>query len=83
MTTTNITDFRKNIFAYMEQAVKFNDTVNVTTKNGSAIIMSEDDYNNIMETLYIKSIPGLSESIIEAAKEPLEDGVRYNEGEEW
>ena len=36
MTNTNATNFRKNIFEYLNQAVEYNDVINVTTKNGNA-----------------------------------------------
>lgn len=55
MTNTNITNFRQNAFEYINQAVEFNDIVNVSTKKGNAIIMSEEEYNSIMETLYLTS----------------------------
>ena len=61
MLNTNITNFRKNIFALLEQTIKFNEPVNVSTKDGNAVIISEDDYNGLMETLYISSIPNMKE----------------------
>lgn len=69
MTNTNITNFRKDIFNLLEQTIKYNEPLNISTKNGNAIVLSEEDYNNIMETLYIMSIPGLKDEIIERAKD--------------
>lgn len=83
MTNTNITNFRKNIFEYIEQAVEFNEVINVNTKNGNAVVMSEQDYRNLIETLHIASVPGLVEEIKAAAEEPLEDCAVYDENEEW
>lgn len=83
MTNTNITNFRKNLFAYINQAVEYNDVVNISTKNGNAVIMSEEDYNSLMETLYLTSVPGLVDSIKAAAREPLSEGIAYSEDEEW
>lgn len=83
MTNTNITKFRQKVFEYVNQAVEFNDVVNISTKNGNAIIISEDEYNSMIETLYLKSVPGLTESIKEAAAEPLEDCAVYAPEEEW
>ena len=59
MTNTNITNFRKNLFEYVDQAVMFGDVVNVSTKNGNAVILSEADYNSLLETLHLCSIPGM------------------------
>lgn len=83
MTNTNITNFRKNLFEYINQAVEYNDVVNVSTKNGNAVIMSEEDYNSLMETLYLVSVPGLADTIKEAGKEPLEESREYSEDEQW
>jgi len=81
MTNINVTNFRKNIFGYLNQAVEFNEVVNVSTKNGNAVIISEADYNALMETLYICSVPGLSEDIKEAGKTPLEECLSEDEVE--
>ena len=77
----NITNFRKDIYELLEQTIKFNEPINISTKNGNAVVLSEEDYNNLMETLYISSIPGLKEDIIEGLKEPLEDAISENEVE--
>lgn len=83
MTNTNATNFRKNAFEYFNQAVLYNDVINVNTKNGNAIVMSEEDYRGLMETLYLTSIPGMTQSIRDAAKEPAESCKHYDPKEEW
>lgn len=83
MTNINATNFRKNLFEYLNQAVMYNDVISVNTKNGNAIIMSEEDYRGIMETLYLTSIPGMKESILEGAKEPVDECEKYDPAEEW
>ncbi len=75
MLSTNVTALRKNLFAILEQTVKFNQQVNVTTKDGNAVIMSQDDYNSLMETLYLSSIPAMKEKIIEGLKTPIEECI--------
>lgn len=67
MTNTNITNFRKNIYELLETTIKYNEPLNISTKNGNAIVISEEDYNNLIETLYISSIPGLKNEIIKRA----------------
>ena len=64
MTSTNATNFRQNAFAYFDQAVVFGDVVNVNTKHGNAIVMSEEDYRAMVETLCLALIPGMTESIL-------------------
>ena len=41
MTNTNITAFRKNVFGFVDQAVTYGEVVNVTTKNGNAVIIRD------------------------------------------
>ena len=65
MTNTNVTNFRKSIYTMLENTIKYNEPINISTKNGNAIVLSEEDYNSLMETLYIYSIPGLKEEIID------------------
>lgn len=73
MLNTNITNFRKNIFSLLEQTIKYNEPVNISTKDGNAVIISEEDYNGLMETLYLCSVPGMKEMLIEGLKTPLDD----------
>ena len=53
MTNTNATNLRKNLFSYLESAIDYNDVINVNTKKGNAIIISEAEYNGLLETLYL------------------------------
>ena len=69
MTNTNIPSFSKNIYNLLQQTIKYNEPLNISTKNGNAVVLSEEDYNNLMETLYIMSVPGLKDEIIERSKD--------------
>ncbi len=79
MVNTNITNFRKNIFGILEQTIKFNEPVNISTKDGNAVILSEEDYNGLVETLYLSSIPTMKEKIIEGLRTPLDECVSEDE----
>ena len=82
MTNTNITSFRKDIYNLLEQTIKYNEPINISTKNGNAVVLSEEDYNSIMETLYITSIPNLKDEIINRVND--DDDEYVDEGEvEW
>lgn len=81
MTNTNITNFRKDIYELLEKTIKYNEPINISTKNGNAVVLSEEDYNNLMETLYISSIPELKEDIVKGLKEPIEDCIDEDEVE--
>ena len=73
MTNTNVTNFRQNAFEYFNLAVEYNDVITVNTKNGNAVVMSEEDYNGLMETLYLLSIPGMKERLEEGINTTIED----------
>lgn len=79
MTNINVTNFRKDIYELLDQTIKYNEPINISTKNGNAVVLSEEDYNNLMETLYISSIPELKKDIIEGMEEPIEDYVDEEE----
>lgn len=79
MLSTNITQFRKNIFSYVEQVIRFNQVVNVTTKDGAAVVMGQDDYNALMETVYLFSNPGTVRDIKEGLAASWEDCVPESE----
>ena len=81
MLNTNITNFRKNIFAILEQTIKYNEPVNISTKSGNAVIISEEDYNGLMETLYLSSIPKKKKKIIDGMNTPLNKCIPENEVE--
>ena len=79
MTNINVTNFRKDIYELLKQTIMFNEPINITTKDGNAVVISEEDYNALMETLYLNSIPGLKEEILEAADEPFEECIPMEE----
>ena len=79
MTNINITSFRKDIYNLLEQTIKYNEPINISTKNGNAVILSEEDYNSIMETLYIMSVPNLKNEIIKRATDDNEEYVNESE----
>ena len=81
MTNINITHLRKNLFGYINQAVEFNEVINVNTKIGNAVIISEDDYIGLMETLYLSSNPIVKKEILNGMATPIEECIPENEVE--
>ena len=75
MTNTNATNFRKNLFSMLEQTIRFNEPVNISTKDGNAVLMSEEDYRNVMATFELSENPVLHGKIKKGMSEPLEDCV--------
>jgi len=79
MTNTNATNLRKNLFDYLNLAIDFNDIITVNTKKGNAVILSEHEYNGLIETIYLTSIPGMKERFVEGLNAKKEDCVEF----EW
>ena len=79
MLDKNITNFRKNILSLPKQTIKYNEPMNVSTKDGNAVIISEDDYNSLVETIYISSNQKQREKIIEGLNTPLRECIPENE----
>lgn len=79
MTNTNATNFRQNVFAYLDQVITFNDVLNIATKKGNCVVLSDEEYRGIMETLYLYSIPGMVDKLLTAAAEPVEAGTPAEE----
>ncbi len=81
MTNINITNFRKDIYELLRQTIKFNEPVNVSTKEGNVVVLSEEDYNNLMATLEIESNKKLKEDIIKGMEEDLSECLQEDEVE--
>ena len=61
---------RANLYRLLDQAAETHKPVRIAGKRNNAVLVSEDDWNAIQETLYLLSIPGMRESIIEGLKTP-------------
>lgn len=81
MFNTNVTNFRKNIFGILEQTIKYNEPVNICSKDGNVVILSEEDYNGMVETLYLSSMPATKENIIEGLNTSLDDCIPESKAE--
>lgn len=83
MAVTNISFLRKNLFSSIDNVIEYNDSITVSTKNGNAVIISEAEYNAMLETIYLVSQKGLVEKIKEGEKEDISKMSTYNPNEEW
>lgn len=79
METVNATQCRKELFSILDAVVSGNERCVVTTKNGNAVIVSEEAWNSLMETLYILSDPEMLSSIEESESEYPEECVEWKE----
>lgn len=83
MAVTNVSVLRKNLFSSIDNVIEYNDSITVSTKNGNAVIISEAEYNAMLETIYLVSQKGLVEKIKEGEKEDISKMSTYNPNEEW
>lgn len=83
MSITNISALRKNLFGSLETVVEYNDTITVNTKKGNAVIISEEEYNAMRETIFLASQPGLIQRIKEGENEDISSMSVYNPNEKW
>ena len=65
MEIINITNFRKNIFEYLTQTIKYNEPLSISTKDGNVVLLSENDYLSLLEILYVTSKPSMKEILLE------------------
>lgn len=75
MSTINITNARKDLYKLVESVNAYHEPALIVGKRANAVLISEDDWSAIQETLYLDSIPGMTQSILEGAKESIEDCV--------
>ena len=71
MKTISVTQARKNIYKLVDLAAITHEPIQITGKNNNAVLVSEEDWRSIQETLYLSSIPGMRASIIKGIEKPL------------
>lgn len=81
MINTNAANFREDLYNVLRQTVLYNEPVNISTKDGNAVLISESDYRGLMETLQLISQPELKEKLIDGKNTPIEDCVPEDKAE--
>jgi len=74
-TIITASEARANIFRLMDQTIETHIPVTITGKRGNTIMISDEDWKSIQETIYLSSIPNMVESIIEGMKTPIEECI--------
>ena len=64
---------QKNFNAILDSVIRRGDTVSIATDDGAAILVNQDEWYGIRETLYLQSIPGMKESIAEGMATPVSE----------
>ncbi|MBI5184978.1 MAG: type II toxin-antitoxin system Phd/YefM family antitoxin [Nitrospinae bacterium] len=72
MTTITISKARASLYSLLDQAASSHQPIHITGKRSNAVLVSEDDWRAIQETLYLLSVPGMRDSIRKGMKVPLE-----------
>ncbi|MGO9570552.1 MAG: type II toxin-antitoxin system Phd/YefM family antitoxin [Desulfomonilaceae bacterium] len=76
MTVIKASEARARLYRLIDETASSHEPVFITGKRGNAVLVSEEDWRSIQETLYLLSIPGMRESIIEGLKTPVEKCAR-------
>ena len=84
MNTINITAARQMLFQLVQEVNKGFNPINIVNSKGeNAILISESDWRDIEETIFLNSIPGFVDSINKMRKEDKSKCSKYNKEEEW
>lgn len=73
MTILNATEARSRLYSLIDEAALTHEPVVIKGKRASAVLVSEEDWNAITETLHLLAVPGMRESIIEGMATGIDD----------
>lgn len=73
MDIVSVTEAGDRLLHLIDEIAKLHKPVLIEGQRNNAILISEEDWNAIQETLYLTSIPGMKESILEGMAEPIEE----------
>ena len=73
MKTISVTKARSNLYKLLDETKNSGEPIQITGKRSNGILVSEDDWRAISETLFLLSIPGMRESIREGLATPIEE----------
>ena len=84
MTSISITKARAKLNQIVSEVNESSQPITITNNRGkNAVLVGEEDWKAIQETLYLNSIPGMSQSILASKKEDLSECTSYDPNEEW
>ena len=73
MTTISATEARKLLYKLVDEVAVSHEPIQITGKRNSAVLVAEEDWRAVQETLHLLSIPGMRESIVEGMRTPVEE----------
>lgn len=72
MTTMSATEARKQLYSLLDAVSDSHEPVQITGKRHSAVLIAEEDWRAVQETLYLTRVPGMKDSILKGLKTPVE-----------
>ncbi len=69
----SITNARKKLYNLANDVIENNESVTINTKKGEVLLVSKENYNSLLETLFLSSDAEYKKSLIEGMKEPIEN----------
>lgn len=76
MAVTNISNARSDLYKLAASCIAYNDVVRISTKDGNVVLLSEDDYDSLIESLYLAGIDGFYESLEEINNTPTSEFIK-------
>lgn len=73
MTSLTATEARRQLYKLVDEVQRSHEPIRIAGKRGDAVLISEDDWRAVQETLYLVSIPGMRESIREGMETPVDE----------
>jgi len=73
MSHTTAAVAQRNFLTILDTVIKQGNTISIATDDGAAMLVSQDEWYGMIETLYLQSIPGMKESILEGKATPLDE----------
>lgn len=71
MTTRTATQARADLYRLLDEVAKTHEPIAITGRRNNGVLIAEEDWRAIQETLYLLSIPGMRESIRKGLRTPL------------
>ena len=72
MPSLSVTEARAKLYRLIDETASSHEPIVITGKRGNAVLISEDDWRSIQETVFLLNIPGVRESIKEGLATPIE-----------
>jgi prevent-host-death family protein len=73
MTNLTVTEARKRLYKLLDEVAESHEPIQIAGKRNSAVLIGEDDWRAIKETLYLTSILGMRDSIKKGMSTPVEE----------